>query len=374
MSLMPEYDATAGFPPPHVEAFKRVAARNKMVISSRELNPLCTDLVLENYAAKGFHIKAKTCDWGPMAGFVLEDPRFTKASQNAEKQQADIEHAFEADARCSPVFISEARLTKLRERGIIAQTGTATPDRLTVSGAPTSGTAMPFLLVKAPPALPGAASQTMWGLYYAPGQTPRQAGNRKLLPLTLPSQKDLAPVMGMVNPANADGKLGIKSTVAGDYDLWCVFPHETAKDPGIHDRAMPLRATLPPTVGPLVRQRAEAAGLVFGQGQMAKLAAQKEDQHLGNVSLGIQKIRNELNLECQGAGYTAGNVVQHSDYGGNPFGTIDYPLIFFIPALPGTEVLVKVAQTMSDLQEVLRTITKLKYRVKLNPAWTVPSF
>jgi hypothetical protein len=68
---MPEYDATAGFPTVHIEAFKRVAARNKMVVSSRELNPLCTDLVLENYAAKGFHIKAKTCDWGPMAGFVL---------------------------------------------------------------------------------------------------------------------------------------------------------------------------------------------------------------------------------------------------------------------------------------------------------------
>src|SRR5215468_7376459 len=108
MSLMPEYDATAGFPSQHVEAFKRVALRNKMVISSRELNPLCTDLVLENYAAKGFHIKAKTCDWGPMAGFVLEDPRFTKASQDAKKQEADIQHAFEADALCSPVHISEA--------------------------------------------------------------------------------------------------------------------------------------------------------------------------------------------------------------------------------------------------------------------------
>jgi hypothetical protein len=34
---MPEYDATAGVPSAHVEAFKRVAARNKMVISSREL-------------------------------------------------------------------------------------------------------------------------------------------------------------------------------------------------------------------------------------------------------------------------------------------------------------------------------------------------
>jgi hypothetical protein len=81
MSKMPEYDATAGFPKVHVDAFKSVACRNKSVISSRELNPLCTDLVLEGYAAKGFHIKAKTCDWGPMAGFVPEDYRFTKGKQ-----------------------------------------------------------------------------------------------------------------------------------------------------------------------------------------------------------------------------------------------------------------------------------------------------
>src|ERR1700690_1180494 len=91
---MPEYDATAGFPQVHITAFQTVASRNRFVISSRMLNPLCTDLVLEGYAAKGFHIKAKTCDWGPMAGFVPEDHRFTKGTQKIEDQKRDIAKPF----------------------------------------------------------------------------------------------------------------------------------------------------------------------------------------------------------------------------------------------------------------------------------------
>jgi hypothetical protein len=180
-----------------------------------------------------------------MAGFVLEDPRFTKASQDPTKQAEDITHAFEAGAVCAPVFISDARLAKLRDRAIITQTGAPNLNTLAVVGTPKGGVPMPFQLVKAPPALPGG-SQSMWGVYYDPSQTPKPAANRSLLPLPMPCAPGLTPVMGMVNPANADGKLGVKSTVAGDYDLWCVFPHEEAKDPGINDRAMPLRATPPP--------------------------------------------------------------------------------------------------------------------------------
>ena len=66
--------------------------------------------------------------------------------------------------------------------------------------------------------------------------------------------------------------------------------------------------------------------------------------------------------------------MQHSDYGGNPFGTVDYPLIFFIPALPEHGGAGEVAQDANGLRDALRVIAKLKYRIKLNPAWTVPNF
>jgi len=69
--------------------------------------------------------------------------------------------------------------------------------------------------------------------------------------------------------------------------------------------------------------------------------------------------------------------VQHSDYGGNPFGDIDYPLIFFVPAANLTTVdVMVVGQTdgLTKLKQVLKEIDKRGFVVKLNPAWSVPSF
>jgi len=372
-STMPEYDATAGFPQNHIDGFKNVAARMKLVISSRELNPLCTDLVLENYAAKGFHIKAKTCDWGPMAGFVPADPRYTKGSQDVNKQKEDLSHAFDAGARAVPLFISQARYAKLLERKLFVVSPGESANQVLATASSAAAGLQKFVLAKTSGVIPGGDSD-MWAIYYDPSSPPVIAPGQIELGVSFPRDAKLSPVMGMVNPHNADGKLGVKSAVAGDYDLWCVFPHDTAKDIGLGDRAMDLRATLAPNASPHLKQQAENAGLVFAAGQKAEMAKKQEDPHLGNISLGILKVKNALNDEIKRAGYQSGNVVQHSDYGGNPFGTIDYPLIFFIPNLPSPEVLVRVATNIGDLQGVLREMTKIGYKVKLNPAWAVPNF
>ncbi|MDE3181492.1 MAG: hypothetical protein KGM47_17755, partial [Acidobacteriota bacterium] len=331
MSKMPEYDATAGFPDVHVKAFEQVACRNKMVISSRELNPLCTDLVLEGYAAKGFHIKAKTCDWGPMAGFVPEDHRFTKAKQNLDDQKRDIGKAFGDHAQCVPLFISEERFAKLAKCRLLTVTGrkghlcevTAQPDG--------GGQAIKFTLVKLIVVPPGCKT-TMWAIYYHPEQSEQASAARQIMPGEIPQWPGLRPVYGMTNPhASADS--GVKAAVAGDYDLWCIFPHSSVADSGIADRLMPLRATLvsqpgqgrtmqkllkqfpdsaeagrPKLPGAFVSQQVKAAGLVFESGaQKSKIADAKEDKHLGNISHAVMKIRQELNNACGSAG---GNLVQ----------------------------------------------------------------
>jgi hypothetical protein len=307
-----------------------------------------------------------------MAGFVLEDSRFTKASQDPAKQAGDVEHAFEADARCVPLYISDARLKKLRERTIVSATQGPNADVMELSSL-RGGTTFNFRAVRT--AMPPAGcTERMWGIYYGPNERPEQAKARKVLAVQFPMADGLTPVMGMVNPDNAEGKLGAKSAVAGDYDLWCVFPHSAVRDHGINDRSMPLRAELPKSAAPLLHQRAQQAGLVFKPGEKNAIAGRQEDKHLGNISLGVMKIRGELNAECRGTGYTAGNLVQHSDYGGNPFGTIDYPLIFFIPTPPAGPVDVAVATDLPSLKDVLRTLTKLQYNVKLNPAWSVPNY
>src|SRR6056300_52082 len=79
-----------GFSEKDISAFKTFCVKKKVALISRGLNPLCTNLLWEGYAAKGFHIKAKTCDWGPMAGFIPLDYRFTKKGQLISKQKKAI--------------------------------------------------------------------------------------------------------------------------------------------------------------------------------------------------------------------------------------------------------------------------------------------
>jgi hypothetical protein len=376
LSRMPEYDATAGFPQVHINAFKTVASRNHFVISSRELNPLCTDLVLEGYAAKGFHIKAKTCDWGPMAGFVPADYRFTKGSQDIAKQKQEISNAFGHHALCVPLYISEARLTKLADHGvvrIIKRAGVT----VELEAEPTGGSTLKFTLVKLMAAPPGTAGQ-MWSVNYAPGVQAESAPGQPAVSHEMPVWPGLTPVLGMTNPGGV-AALGAKAAVAGDYDLWCIFPHDSVGGSGIADRLMPLRATLvgraAQNPGGIVAQKAAAANLVFQSGEQRNtMAQQKEDAHLGNISHAVLKVRTELNTACAAAGYKGGNIVQHSDYGGNPFATIDFPLIFFIPdpATQFRQTAVDVATDQGGLQRVLRELRRMGYILKLNPAWSVP--
>lgn len=368
---MPQYDATAGFPPVHVTAFKNVACRKKVVISSRELNPLCTDLVLEGYAAKGFHIKAKTCDWGPMAGFVPEDYRFTKGSQNLDTQKKEIGTAFtEHHAKCVPLFISEARLNSLVEHKLM--TITASRGQVhDVTANPDGGEAYKFVLVKTQAAPPGC-DEAMWAINYDLMQSEEASPARSIVDGIPRGMAGPKPVYGMANPHSAED-LGIRAAVAGDYDLWCVFPHSSDHMADISSRPMNLRATMLPGAGKFVTQQAAKAGLIFKDREALLHAAKAEDKHLGNISDGIRKIRAELNHECASKG---GDVVQHSDYGGNPFGAIDYPLIFFIPD-PATSFKAAgahVAHNMADLKHILHDITKKRYVLKLNPAWVIPNY
>jgi len=129
----------------------------------------------------------------------------------------------------------------------------------------------------------------------------------------------------------------------------------------------------PAQPGKVVSGQAASARLVFGSSaDRAKLADEKEDKHLGNISHAIMKIRNELNAAC---GSKAGNVVQHSDYGGNPFATIDYPLIFFVPDSNNfSQAEALVASDMMGLKRILQGIQRRGYILKLNPAWSIPLF
>jgi hypothetical protein len=73
-----------GFVPEHARACQEVAERFNCVIMFREPGKLAQGLIAESYAMKGFRIDTKSCDWGPMAGFVCADPRLSKGLRQKE--------------------------------------------------------------------------------------------------------------------------------------------------------------------------------------------------------------------------------------------------------------------------------------------------
>src|SRR5437879_2859031 len=74
-----------GMPKGHARAIQDVADRTGHAIMFRAVGTQSTKLLEEGYASKGFRIDTKSCDWGPMRGFVCADPYLSKVGGNAEK-------------------------------------------------------------------------------------------------------------------------------------------------------------------------------------------------------------------------------------------------------------------------------------------------
>ena len=115
--------SASGIVPSHVTAFMAVARAADSMILVRGVNPDSTALIEENYATKNLHVKGKSADWGPQAGFICEDQELGKGEGNvAEIQRLNGEiaksfsHAFSLPV---PLIVSEARLQDLRDKGMI---------------------------------------------------------------------------------------------------------------------------------------------------------------------------------------------------------------------------------------------------------------
>ena len=67
-----------GFPDYMIWSFIKTAEETKTIISSRLPGGVGTDLIEAGYDLKGFQVKAKSCDWGPMGGFICQLPFLNK--------------------------------------------------------------------------------------------------------------------------------------------------------------------------------------------------------------------------------------------------------------------------------------------------------
>lgn len=358
-----------GFPGSHVPGFEFVA-RSQGVIISREVGAVCTMLIEEGYAMKSFRIHGKSCNWGPMAGFVVRDPRISKkgAGYAGKQEDAHQEAIWDTDdagwnAGVAPIKISGERWTwllrnnKKRDLGItmIKDFG-----QLLIPGqydyceveASKGGLRIPLTIIE--------ERFGVLGVYIDHGRDKFEQICSPPLPQRHQyffEQSELGyryeALLGMTNPyPDYSPPDHYQNVVTGDYDLFAVWPKKTDYRPYHDDRRL-----------------AGVMGNVSGRSQQI---FQCEHVQIGNITDRLYLVAQMLNSRIgQDTGLPSRNVCYHSDEAGRPnVNEIDAPLIAFIPQRRGVVILgVEEPSKVDDLAWLVAACDKMGFMVTLHHAW-----
>lgn len=358
-----------GFLPQHADAFKEVARQNNSIIMSRAPGVFAPGLISEGYSSKGFHNKAKSCDWGPMAGFVCLEARFSKqglTDKGYAKQADAIDKAIADGATPVQIFISDTRLTWLTQQGYIKRylpgkdanyKRGARIWRFTSTMKGCKGDfvddAKTYIFSARETLIQG---ETFWGLYF------QKSTKNAPKPVKALRDPNWANIEVVVNPLGVQfqrggGQPDFKKATTADYDLFAVWG---------------------PTAGTNDYERPVGAKDLNSEADLAL----KEDPHHGNVSTFLSQICTRLNQAIarnrwgnQRFAYTGGDMVHHSDEAGRPFiDEVDFPVIVFLPPdvcdLKGMEGQTVIAfDAIEDFRKLIDASVKWGYNVELNPGW-----
>jgi hypothetical protein len=344
---------TIGMPNAHMEAFLTVARQQQCVIMVRATGPTCHGLLEEGYDTKGYRIHGKSCDWGPMAGFVMRDPRLNKyglgkADFNRAKHKEAIEDDAEGQgwkASTTPLVISQRRVDWLRARGHIT---VVDKGRHLDGTADRAGVKFNYTLVREAGGLYSVCFDHSRGgarWVQETGQPHR---------VYHPWNSQYEPMLAMTNPPGyglAPSAARHLNAITGDYDLFAVWPYRenyNARAGG--DDHRPL-GTVRGSNSKAERDNVEHLERRFtDSGQGTKL---------GNIT-------NRIYLVCQIINSIVGrSVLWHSDEAARPFlDDVDLPVMAFNPAGSYFGI-----ETIDDFKMFIAACVADGIHVSLSNAW-----
>ncbi len=95
--IVPDTEAfsRSGIPLNHINGLIEASKKMDAILMFRSVNPMSIGLYQQGAVAKGLHVKSKTSDWGPMAGYIPTDCRLSKSwlqfqDQKEQKNQSVI--------------------------------------------------------------------------------------------------------------------------------------------------------------------------------------------------------------------------------------------------------------------------------------------
>lgn len=385
-----------GFPSGYAQAFQNVANQQKCVISTRTPGKSCAGLLGEGYDAKGFHIKGKSCNWGPMAGFICLDPLLNKnglggAEGNLKNHHHSLMDAYEGNraASVTQAIISDHRLNWLVTKGYLSGVSTLGNGnqmhgiaQSKSGGANDPPVVIDYVLSKTP-----IGSGVGWAIYYhRAGLTGMRntvlqlnAGHgAKQAEIDLYQQsvalsngpnvlryqnKDYEPLCALVNP-HPPYKTNLtyyKNGITGDFDLFALWPYTgrgSHYDATLDERMAGMDHT--PYNNNLERTQAI--------NNMRDRVFQNEHLHMGNISERGILIGQLLNAAM--AAFIPGSVkpnrVFHSDEGGRPGqSALELPAAAFIPGHRTGYLL----RTAEQVKQFAMYCKRAGYKIFANIAW-----
>ncbi|HEY4218673.1 MAG TPA: anthrax toxin-like adenylyl cyclase domain-containing protein [Gemmatimonadaceae bacterium] len=344
-----------GMPVRHANAVQEVADRTGHAILFRAVGKHATRLLEEGYAAKGFRIDTKSCDWGPMRGFVCVDHRLSKVGGDPDKAGKNKTYTVDAlygrvrhdalgglsddlahdpsatmpdwQAGCKPIVISADRYTELVNGGLAGASNSAGIVK-GVSRDVTNRVALPWALIPIARCMQvrsfadacGPAPAGSFGVFvdYSNASFPFE----QWVPDTVARVKVLGydAVLGLINPGSES--YGYRACVTGDYDLFAVWAPLHKLDP------FAARNQWDKRVVDMVKEASP------------RLRTPHFHQHykLGNITARLNMMKVLLNTAfIANGGFTGGNLVHHSDEVGNPSPDLkktiveSFPILAFVP-------------------------------------------
>lgn len=339
-----------GFGLEHANACEQVAHQFDAIVLFREPGEMAAGLIKDGYAMKGFRIDTKSCDWGPMSGFVCVDPRLTKNSIFHEKNKEWTSQALTGEIHegffghvvdkdwvgdYMPIVISLARMNELKAMGKIIPRKEGA-EYVGESTASKGDTVLPWRLVPVgnasqPWLKGGTADQDYFVLCV------NKSGPRPFVLQYPPGARAVKfrgheVILGLINPGTKDR--GFKACVTADYDLFAIWPQAGARD----QMAARHKVMGQIQAGKGGQGQSLPSGVTRFDSIDERMNRKGAEHHrFGAVSSRIMLVKTMINSALMTIGnYTGGNAIHHNDESGNfalAKGTLRdcFPLIGFMP-------------------------------------------
>jgi len=284
-----------GMPDTHLQRIQRVAQERQEIIINRPVSIWAKSLIeCGQYPTKGFHVKGKSSDWGPHAGFIAADQRFSKVtdSSKAKGLQAQVDETIgHHDVVKMPLEITPARLKELVDRGGVEHVTDShqlgDQRKFMTATRRLDGATILFCAEKV-----GAGDDVKYRISTVErvpvGTSPRLAARM--------DEKAM-----ILRPFQVLGTS--KGAMTADYDLLAICPkmNDRMMDPDVSPRVFEDRMQSykdPNRRHPLAKAADKAAGGSRGtDASIERLRASmpQEDPHLGNITGRIRACKDSIN-------------------------------------------------------------------------------